>query len=524
MSLDDEVSTDSILYQHSTGEEYKVTLLITRHGLSCPNIIEKWGGMGGKDFARGFIKDPPIAGAAQSHAVQSGAKAKQWLLTHQLELDAVVTSVLARAIETGLLTYDQVPLYVVPYIREHAGGLSNQERVGIGPDKQVRRDAQIAELEKTLGRVVDVNYDFADEDIKGCKEHDWTKFLTFMARRFLPELIDRGLKNQDNKIVVAVVTHSRFVSEIAEVQQSCGGHWEAKNAVKPLNNMILAIPYLWMKGDTPVQNQPLSRLDSWDTTGCQQCLSDSHEQQGSRNCLQVFEGFSEYEEAEDGEGGHGPLRPLCMADIGNSCYTKTKWFSFTGRFTVLSNLLEVPIVDVAKKLYKEHRSKSAQGLLTMSSIYIRKRKRATKGGQEELPESFIEFCYTRGASERKCKNVQRLIGDIEDLYKQGKCFNGKKPNMWEFKNFRGIDWGPWQVLMRLKQLEVLPADAFEGMPDDQRMPEDDQAQIPFTEEARNTRVGEVTRHKHDAMNMAMDETDTLPLLDREDELRDDSKV
>lgn len=218
---------------------YNVELLVTRHGLSCANIVEQF--IGWYDAGREKIHDPLLSGAATQACVKTGEDVEAWLEKSGKTIDATVSSVLGRAMETALRSYPKYakPLFVVPYIRETSSALSN------APKEQRE---QLQELVEALdGHGFKVDYRWANAF--GIEGVSWDKFKHFLANSFLPDLVARSNKTQGSTIVLAVVTHSNFMRD-SEVGNKCAHFWKNRGAKKALNNQVLKMTYTW-KVDVP---------------------------------------------------------------------------------------------------------------------------------------------------------------------------------------------------------------------------------------------------------------------------------
>jgi len=213
-----------------TTKTYKVQLLVTRHGLSCANIAQKW--VGNWDVGRGFIHDTLLSGAGESGSIEAARDVKRFLESHSLTVDAVLSSVLARAMQTAIYMFpehaDSAPVHVMPYIREIGRGLSN------APKSQAE---QPAHLQSALGgKPLDLDYKWVNEF--GFEQGSWEEFLHFLEQFFLPELVSK--KGSDTTIVLPVVTHSNFMRDSL---RKCSKAWTDKGADKPLNNQVVNMVY-----------------------------------------------------------------------------------------------------------------------------------------------------------------------------------------------------------------------------------------------------------------------------------------
>jgi len=222
-------------FEHQRGlprHNRKVTLLVTRHGLSCTNFVEKF--LSWSDIGRRHIADPMLA----DFGVHGCDRAKDALaaLENRPHPDVVLSSGLLRAIETALRVYseDNVPVVVAPFISEKAGTEASNNPV----DQSVQVERLAAALGgEAAGRVT---YAHARPRLMQQKP-DWEKFKQFIAEAILPDVV----KGQDkDNIVIAVVTHSMFLKE-TELQQGCREHWKRQGQDKALNTQTFQVEYDW---------------------------------------------------------------------------------------------------------------------------------------------------------------------------------------------------------------------------------------------------------------------------------------
>lgn len=220
---------------NTAGKKYKVQLLVTRHGLSCANIAQKW--ISNFDVGRGYIHDTLLSGAGYTASVESAKEVDQWLKTNGFRIDAVLSSVLARAMQTALYMFPghTAPLHVVPYIREKGEGLSN------APKPQ---NEQVEHLQSALdNRSFALDYAWVNEF--GSKLGTWEEFLTFLEQFFLPDLISKN--GGETTITLPVVTHSNFMRDSLG---KCSKAWKDKGEDKPLNNQVVNMVYTFEARDT----------------------------------------------------------------------------------------------------------------------------------------------------------------------------------------------------------------------------------------------------------------------------------
>ena len=97
----------------------KLTLYMTRHGLSCSNILHH------KDLRlnplNGLYKDPFLS----KKGVEQSTRSSSYLSEKIGKVDLVLCSPLVRAIETSVLMFPNQDVYVCPYICENGKSLEN---------------------------------------------------------------------------------------------------------------------------------------------------------------------------------------------------------------------------------------------------------------------------------------------------------------------------------------------------------------------------------------------------------------
>lgn len=230
----------SRVVEHEELRKHTIHLLVTRHGLSCANIVEKW--INKNDWGRGYMLDPALGNVGAHTSKLTAEEVNAWLKYKSLSVDALVSSNIGRAMETGIRMFPMVsPLYVVPYIREHASGDSN---------KPAEKTAQIRNLISVLGNS-SFKVDYRWIDVFGGDFGTWNQFLQFMRLSFLPELVDKLNKPSGSPIVVGVTTHSKFMRD-SDVGTDCHQHWDKKSDDgKPLNNQVLDLTYEFVVSKQP---------------------------------------------------------------------------------------------------------------------------------------------------------------------------------------------------------------------------------------------------------------------------------
>jgi len=186
------------------------------------------------------MHDPLLGGVGVMGCHEGRRAVESYLGNRSLPpFDAVLSSVLARAMETALLTFPQqaAPLYVVPFIREHARGLSNDPKEPAG---------QLADLRTSVPYDFHLDYRWVEQF--GSEKGSWDQFLHFLEQSFLPDLVSRLRKPPGSQIVLPVVTHSKFMRD-SDVGVKCADAFEPNPSKKPLNNQVVEITYAFHSGE-----------------------------------------------------------------------------------------------------------------------------------------------------------------------------------------------------------------------------------------------------------------------------------
>lgn len=294
-SLSDAARDDDFGFTQANRTEisHPVEILLTRHGVSCANIVNYFtesislssafgGNLGNLNHAR--MKDPMLCEAGKKFANSS----KQ---TGTVP-DAIISSVLVRAIETAINQFGS-PVYVAPFIRE----------AGLGKDNQWNdRSTQLRQLSERYGTNFQVNYKYA-ELLTYEPEGDWTKFINFLGQTFLPDLVRDLGKSSGEPIVLAVVSHSNFMLE-GEVFDACsnkaGLFQNNPKKPKPRNNQVVKLSYRF-------SSEP--RTSEVDLTPATSLLPEG----GDLKCEPAgVDGVSLYKNAKE-------TVDICRSDIGDMC-------------------------------------------------------------------------------------------------------------------------------------------------------------------------------------------------------------
>lgn len=270
----------------NTGQSYRprfenreVIMLVTRHGLSCANIAAKWlNWLDSKWHAN--MQDPLLCKAGEITSAQAGKEVSQVLKQRGWTIDAVMSSVLVRALQTAQFQYSfqypkQDPIWIMPYIRENGFGWDN---IAESFEEQIK---------KVPGTHMNSSVNIHFADLAGrSTSGNWDNFKRFVEEQYFPAV---RFEPKDGPIVIVVVTHSNFM-KTGELAKKCG-------KVHPNNNQVVAIPYTLKtkateKGDIFFSLQD-SALDG-------------------KTCTPVINGT-----ALPYQGNK--LQPLCMKDIGPAC-------------------------------------------------------------------------------------------------------------------------------------------------------------------------------------------------------------
>jgi len=237
-----------------------VRLLLVRHGLSCANIIGKYGSNAYAKMQHKNFLDPPLSDCGRGKTEAAAA-----ILKSQ-HVDYVISSSMSRAIETAWVQFGRREVHVIPHIgEEHRGFAATAVAVGHGLGLIHDRDntpmAEEEQLAMLRGYYPDIKVDYRLRNDTADKLHssDWNAFEEFLAKRLLPEL---EAKDPKDRYTLGVGTHSLFLrysigrraestsilwkETRTERQKICVGEMppDAKgNPGKPYNNQILEIYY-----------------------------------------------------------------------------------------------------------------------------------------------------------------------------------------------------------------------------------------------------------------------------------------
>jgi len=257
---------ENVEYRSTNSKHFEVELVVTRHALSCANIVKDWG-PGGSALQK-VVDDPILSGAGEDGSIAMGKHTRD----AGIEVDAVVASVLLRSVQTALYQYPGHDVYIMPYIRETGASFPNPKnwfkkgnehnRIEIGTDnwplpeteqKNKMADANSASRNSELinGKIHWLsetapfdNPDKLGQVVESLKQSlgDWEAFLKYFGEEFLPTLTEG--KESGSKITVAVVTHSMFMKDKEfDIYKDCNQHWKGAGNNRPLNNQAVAMRY-----------------------------------------------------------------------------------------------------------------------------------------------------------------------------------------------------------------------------------------------------------------------------------------
>jgi len=177
----------------------KVNIYFIRHGFSCTNAIVYYAKFR-KQYKRVLYTDPALTLHSQRQI--------QNITQYMPPVDILCSSVLLRAIQTGLLSYPKKPrtLFPLPFVSEFGKGYGNRassppEQLGIlGFDLSKRIDYRFVTDASTP-------YKF----IPSATVPDYEAFVKWLGV-FLPQLMKAAGVGRKKELNIALVTHSKFMS------------------------------------------------------------------------------------------------------------------------------------------------------------------------------------------------------------------------------------------------------------------------------------------------------------------------
>lgn len=331
--------------------------------------------------------DPLLVGLGEYASREMGKKVASWLSLKKYTIDAVLSSNLGRAIQTALLMFSpDVPMYVVPYIREHAPGDSN------APKDQ---EDQVHALSQAVNGTFQLNYEWVR--VFGKEPGTWDKFEFFLLHSFLPKLIRDLKKKPGDDIVIPVVTHSLFMRDA--LGGECGWAWRSRDSSKPLNNQVLHRPYVYTTESAPAGSHDATPTRSLKFEGpCGEVASGMNALQG---------------------------RP-CMSDIGEECTALIKKYAHS-RKSIWKKTVEKDIIDA--KRHTKHLANSSNAYSRELEAKVQQLAAAKSRGPVSCtktwtgcwPEECVRShgsCVPRLSRLQLERDVQQLRKDLDDSQQQ----------------------------------------------------------------------------------------------------------
>lgn len=278
-----EVPVPTLLKHTLQSDKLRVNLLVTRHALSCANIVHSNGGRTSWQHSR--MLDPSISQCG----VDRARRAAEAVAVHlqNRTIDFVLSSSLTRAMETAIHQYPEHLIIPVPYLSEKSPGYDN---------RPADVDSQIASLSTRYPYVHGrINFEWMRHRVWGEARHRYNEpsfasFLAFLVEDFLPRIAFDG-----NEVTIAVVTHSHFMKDEEPIASHCSSLWDADTG-KPRNNQVVEMSYDVDRANMelgvsvfPMRNATLLAV-------------------GGQYCRDVFTAFPKIDP-----------RMLCDRDIGNVC-------------------------------------------------------------------------------------------------------------------------------------------------------------------------------------------------------------
>jgi len=238
-----------------------VSLLVTRHGQACHNLLSDMG-PGLVDMGGNRIPDAMLTGFGMAEC----EKARADLKSEAGDVDAIISSELARAIQTAWLVYNgnEFPgskkVFVVPFLKEkNRWGFSANEPLSdtyvqrlkifeaLFPERVSHDEEQFSQVFDGIKSWVDgkhIDYTYLEEALHKRGKSPagtWKKFKRFLLQHVLPKLVHETGKRH---FTLAVVTHSHLIAK-SEVGGHCKGFYAG--ASKPYNTQTFRVEYKWDK-------------------------------------------------------------------------------------------------------------------------------------------------------------------------------------------------------------------------------------------------------------------------------------
>lgn len=174
-----------------------VDIVYIRHGLSCSNAIQEYGNITDK-MKLLFYGDPPLT----QYSVNN-IKGIQNKKVKTSTVDILLSSVLLRAIQTGLHLFPKKKMHVIPYVKEAV----------IGPTNNIKSIEYQHKMLKSMKNRVDYSYVAKDgKYLSFANKSNHTMFINWLSKE-LPNLIKMYGLEKRKKIKIAVVTHSFYMKK-----------------------------------------------------------------------------------------------------------------------------------------------------------------------------------------------------------------------------------------------------------------------------------------------------------------------
>lgn len=174
-----------------------VDIVYIRHGLSCSNAIQEYGKLTDK-MKLLFYGDPPLTQFSVNNI-----KTIQNKKVKTSTVDILLSSVLLRAIQTGLHLFPKKKMHIVPYIKESV----------LGPTNNVKSLEYQKKFLKGAKNRIDYNYVAKDSKyLSFANKSSHAMFINWLSKE-LPNLIKMYGLDKRKRIKIAVVTHSIYMKK-----------------------------------------------------------------------------------------------------------------------------------------------------------------------------------------------------------------------------------------------------------------------------------------------------------------------
>lgn len=212
----------------------RVNFLLTRHALSCANVVDKFGGKLSKTHA--FLSDPMLSACGRHRSSEAASPVLTALADRKIDL--VLSSSMVRAIETAANQYPGRIITPVPFISEkwHTWVEKDNLPEDVEPQKAKLGERYAVEdittkeistpeaaeevFEEPSGKPwlrVDFRWMKDPTFRKGRSSPNFEEFRKFVVETLLPA---KGL-GDEKEVTLAVVTHSNFVKKSEPMRSTC---------------------------------------------------------------------------------------------------------------------------------------------------------------------------------------------------------------------------------------------------------------------------------------------------------------